>query len=620
MSRIKGNRRFDGSVTATTYYGDGSKLTGINADNYYVTGGTLSGSNLILNRTDALSAVTIDMSNLVGNEVVYFRGVSNDTGDYNSLVSGTTIPWDGPNVKSNGITHSTGSTPTRIYVDEAGTYDMYSSLYWESPLTQRSQIKLNVWINGVEDTTVGTGQGGYARDNSGAEKTMSHISTTLNLNANDYIEIKGTGESVAGDTSMLAGRSVFKIHKLQGVKGDIGPAGNITGGTTIYADIYTGNTTEATYYGDGSNLTGISNIGLIWQDTVEFINLIGNSSTPIAGVNNDGYIIDTGGDTGAWSGFTAGDLIQYQTDTWVLIKSLAVNDRFVCAFDSPTPAIGDFVGNENAYVEITGGTAGNWAYSFVTPEDNWATYVTNENAFFSNVAITYSETLAQWVQISGIQHEAGDGLVLIGNTFSVDFDTDPTLSADSDIVVASQKAIKSYVDGAAGESNTLSSVGGGNDLYYGKSGVDLQIRTLVAGTNVTITSGATTLTINSSGGGGGGGGSSRITGFTQTTNATPAEIDKIDTLTDDATNVVEVYIKAWESGAAEYGVWKRTLTVTSVSGTVVIREENADVDKTSSGLNANSVSFTVNGSDIDIDVTGIAATTIDWASAYEIIL
>lgn len=114
--------------------------------------------------------------------------------------------------------------------------------------------------------------------------------------------------------------------------------------------------------------------------------------------------------------------------------------------------------------------------------------------------------------------------------------------------------------------------------------------------------------------------SSRITGSTQTTNATPSEVDKIDTLTDNATNIIEVYIKAYESGAAEYGVWKRTLTVTSVSGTPTIREENADVDKTSSGLNANSINFIVNGSDIDIDVTGIAATTIDWESAYEIIL
>jgi hypothetical protein len=166
-----------------------------------------------------------------------------------------------------------------------------------------------------------------------------------------------------------------------------------------------------------------------------------------------------------------------------------------------------------------------------------------------------------------------------------------------------------------GESNTASNVGGGEGIFFQKSGVDLQFYSLSStGGTVTITNTGDTINLEAAGG------SSRITSSVQTTNASATEIDKIDTLTDDATNIVEVYIKAWESGAAEYGVWKRTLTVTKSSGTVVIREENADVDKTSAGLNANSISFAVNSGDIDIDVTGIAATTIDWECAYEIIL
>ncbi len=165
-----------------------------------------------------------------------------------------------------------------------------------------------------------------------------------------------------------------------------------------------------------------------------------------------------------------------------------------------------------------------------------------------------------------------------------------------------------------GEVNTASNVGVGYGIFKQKTGVDLEFRSLSAGTNVTITTGDT-IVISSTGGG-----SSRIKSSVTTTGSTPTELEKIDTLTDNATNIIEVFVKAYESGAAEYGVWKRTLTVTKVSGTVTIREENADVDKTSSGLNANSVSFSVNGGDIDLDVTGINATTIDWESAYEIIL
>jgi len=167
-----------------------------------------------------------------------------------------------------------------------------------------------------------------------------------------------------------------------------------------------------------------------------------------------------------------------------------------------------------------------------------------------------------------------------------------------------------------GEANTASNVGGGNGIFYQKSGVDLQFRSLVAGSNISITSGATTLTINSTASGGG----SRITGSTQTTGSTPVELDKIDTIPDNGTSIIEVYVKAYQSGGTNWGVWKRTLTVTKVSGTVTIREENADVDKTSAGLNANSISFAVNSGDIDLDVTGINATTINWESAYEIIL
>ena len=168
-----------------------------------------------------------------------------------------------------------------------------------------------------------------------------------------------------------------------------------------------------------------------------------------------------------------------------------------------------------------------------------------------------------------------------------------------------------------GEANTASNIGGGNGIFAQKVGVDLQFRSLVAGSNINISSGATTLTISSTGGGGG---SSRVTGSTQTTGSTPTELDKIDILKDNATNLIEVYVKAYSTGGSQWGVWKRTLTVTKTSGTVTIREENADVDKTSSGLNANSVSFTVNSGDIDIDVTGINATTINWESAYETIL
>lgn len=168
-----------------------------------------------------------------------------------------------------------------------------------------------------------------------------------------------------------------------------------------------------------------------------------------------------------------------------------------------------------------------------------------------------------------------------------------------------------------GETNTGANVGvGAGQIFRDKTGTTINFRTLQSsGATVTITTDGDIVNLESSGGG-----SSRIESSTTTTDATPTELEKINTLTDNATNIVEVYVKAYSTAGLQWGVWKRTLTVTKTLGAVTIQEVNADVDKTSTGLKANDVTFTVNGGDIDVDVTGIAATIITWNSAYEIIL
>lgn len=65
--------------------------------------------------------------------------------------------------------------------------------------------------------------------------------------------------------------------------------------------------------------------------------------------------------------------------------------------------------------------------------------------------------------------------------------------------------------GAGGEANTASNLGAGNGVFAQKDGVDLQFKSLVAGSNVTLTPDANTITIASTGGG---------SSFTTTTTAT----------------------------------------------------------------------------------------------------
>jgi hypothetical protein len=57
--------------------------------------------------------------------------------------------------------------------------------------------------------------------------------------------------------------------------------------------------------------------------------------------------------------------------------------------------------------------------------------------------------------------------------------------------------------GGSGEANTASNVGSGQQVFKQKTGVNLEFRTLVAGTNITLTENANDVTISASGGGGG---------------------------------------------------------------------------------------------------------------------
>ena len=59
------------------------------------------------------------------------------------------------------------------------------------------------------------------------------------------------------------------------------------------------------------------------------------------------------------------------------------------------------------------------------------------------------------------------------------------------------------ISAGAGETNTASNVGTGEQVFKTKSGVDLQFKTITAGTNITLTSGANSFEIASSGGTGG---------------------------------------------------------------------------------------------------------------------
>ena len=152
-----------------------------------------------------------------------------------------------------------------------------------------------------------------------------------------------------------------------------------------------------------------------------------------------------------------------------------------------------------------------FAYSLNVKEEGTSVDANVNEINFVGTGVTATQTAAGKVNVTISPGEANTGSNVgtgQGNVFKqkvgVDFQH-RTIKAGSNVsVVEGTDEITISAANPSGEVNTASNVGGGNGLFKQKSGVDLQFRSIIAGTNVSITSGTDTITINSSGGGGGG--------------------------------------------------------------------------------------------------------------------
>jgi hypothetical protein len=77
-----------------------------------------------------------------------------------------------------------------------------------------------------------------------------------------------------------------------------------------------------------------------------------------------------------------------------------------------------------------------------------------------------------------------------------------TATRDADFVIANSKIGEVATGGGGGEVNTASNVGAGDGVFKQKTGVDLEFKSLIGGTNVTITNNTNDLTIDATGGSG----------------------------------------------------------------------------------------------------------------------
>lgn len=185
-------------------------------------------------------------------------------------------------------------------------------------------------------------------------------------------------------------------------------------------------------------------------------------------------------------GFFGGDALVF--------KSNANNTSFI--FEAKTPA----------------GVAQGFAFSsegnFVLPStdenntDQWTIGAATVLGVANTLVFAATDSLGDQIA-NNIAFSTDNSVTFVANQAGYFELPRATQSGDPNNAAAS----KGYVDGlippGGGEANTMSSAGAGLSIVLPKSGADLPVKSIVAGTNITITEGADTLTINSSGAGGG---------------------------------------------------------------------------------------------------------------------
>jgi hypothetical protein len=248
------------SISGDTFYGNGSGL--INLTDSYVTGATLNSTTLELGRNEGLSDVNVDLGSILG-PLKVISLTSTDVLSTFGLTTPLVCPWDVETYKDNGFTHSNSTNNTRITVDDDGTYQIAASIRVFETSEQRAQFVCRILINGViQPQPYGSG---YIRNNGNSSDYWSAVVNPppTKLSAGDYVEVQIQMESQTTPTftsTFQGDESSFSVINLNGVKGDTGSPGTLTGNTGVFSDTFSGLTTEATFYGDGSNLTSTPSI------------------------------------------------------------------------------------------------------------------------------------------------------------------------------------------------------------------------------------------------------------------------------------------------------------------------------------------------------------------------
>ena len=520
---VTGGTYSNGTVTFKNNYNNTFTVSGFKTDDIYVTGGTYSngivtftnnsGGTFTVNIPSNYSAGPISgatgwgstgsgQMNLPAIKVALFNNSTNyePVSVYN-VSSGTT--------GSGGITGLTDNDTNYIVVDYNGGTPIYKVYNNDSVVNDSSVVlvyivyRLNNFIHVLEFGNYGAGLPNKLNDRILMTDRFGWESG-LSLGLSGTTGVVKLTDGVAWNGSYRQPLATINSQD------DIFFKNYHSGGTWSYNT--TGNTLNNTYYDNGTNpVVATSGKYLVnWyfrgQETNDHLYEV---------YGTDEY--DSVADAQLSVEPTLPELItSHAFLTGRIIVKVGQNtgyteSAFVRVFQSTQ------VTNHNDLLGLQGGTSGEYYHLSSTQYNNLAFKNVNNN-FSTNQSIVGNLNITGVISgktttginlISGNTstdlfklNQTGSGNALMVNGKTVTNKLQVTSGATLGYLLTSDASGNASWQSNSGEANTASNVGGANGIFYQKSGVDLQFRSLSAGTNITITSGATTLTINSTSSGG----------------------------------------------------------------------------------------------------------------------
>jgi len=138
---------------------------------------------------------------------------SQDLGGANGAVKYVT--WAGTQLTvDTGFTHSTGTNPSRITVDDTGRYSVKCNISIAQGGGSRTTWMSGLRINGSTDNFLGR-QRNYSRGSAFGDASLG-LNTELDLTAGDYIEVSTTIDDTDATyvSNAIASESEFIMRKI----------------------------------------------------------------------------------------------------------------------------------------------------------------------------------------------------------------------------------------------------------------------------------------------------------------------------------------------------------------------------------------------------------------------